>query len=68
MNISTWIPEAEACSILGYKSAERFRINCKKGILPISFRCTNKRKYQYSINDIMRFQQATSFNNSKVKV
>jgi len=63
-----WVSEKEAAVALGYSSIPRFRLNVKQGIIPVRWRCTNGRLFQYDIQDIRRFQDVTSSNPSTVKV
>jgi hypothetical protein len=56
----TWISEKEAAGILGYEWPRSMRLNVKKSAIPVSFRTTRGRNYQYSLEDIRKYQLETS--------
>jgi hypothetical protein len=67
MNSTKWISEQEACELLGYTSKERFRRNVKSQRIPITYRSNFGRQFQYSLNDIKRFQEQTAWCSSTRK-
>lgn len=55
-----WINEKEAAGMLGYKYPRTLRDNAKTGNIPVVFRTTNGRRFQYSKEDIQKYQLETS--------
>jgi hypothetical protein len=54
-----WICEEQACSILGYTNALAFRRNVKAEKIPVRWRSTLGRSFQYNLPDIERYQRNT---------
>lgn len=55
----TWIPETEGSTMM-LLSRRTFRHKVKTGELPIAFTTIRGRKWQYSREDILRFQLRNS--------
>lgn len=55
----TWISEEIAAEMIGY-DGRTFRRWVKAGKLPIDFRNTNGRRYQYNRKSILRYKENTS--------
>jgi hypothetical protein len=57
---TTWVNEDTAAEMLGLQP-RTIRLNVKSGSLPVKFRHTNGRNWQYSRKDIMKYKDKTSF-------
>ena len=54
-----WMSESDAAALLGY-TPEWFRRKVKDSTIPIHFRNSNGRKYEYLTKDIMEYKERTS--------
>lgn len=54
-----WIPEIDAASMLGL-APRTLRRHCRDAVLPIHFRSTNGRNWQFSRKDITAYMNNTS--------
>lgn len=55
-----WISEKDAAEKLGFKSLLRFRRNVKERKIPLAYRSTNGRKFQYTDESIKKYQNKTA--------